>query len=480
MPYFILFESAAGFALFEKKGLDEVANQDQKIQDSIADFQRFASLVKMKAFSPFSSPEDALSNQNDVSEGIVNDFLREFLSSNLSKGATLGVVDNALHATLCETLSKTKVVKDSTVKEICRGIRTHFDSFIKSFTGANYTGEDFMFKSQRGLAHSYSRAKVKFNVHRADNTIIQSISSLDQLDKDVNTFSMRLREWYSWHFPELVKICNDNLIYARYARCIGNRASLTDNSLAKLVEVEHDEERAQLILTASKTSMGYDINEYDLKLIHTFSERVVALAEFRAQISTYLQEKMMTVAPNLTTLIGETVGARLINHAGSLTNLAKYPASTVQILGAEKALFRALKTRSNTPKYGLIFNSSYIGQAKTKDKGRISRYLANKCSIASRIDAFGDIPTTKFGASLAQQVKDRLKFFESGVAPAKNLDVMRAVIASLNEAAETQAVLEAPSSTKKTPKKEDKMEIEESTPSKSKRTPKKKKDKFKK
>lgn len=97
---------------------------------------------------------------------------------------------------------------------------------------------------------------------------------------------------------------------------------------------------------------------------------------------------MGQVAPNLAALIGEQVGARLIAHAGSLTNLAKYPASTIQILGAEKALFRALKTKGNTPKYGLIYHSSHIGKAATKNKGRISRYLANKCAIASRIDCF--------------------------------------------------------------------------------------------
>merc|ERR1712021_198283 len=110
------------------------------------------------------------------------------------------------------------------------------------------------------------------------------------------------------------------------------------------------------------------------------------------ELSTYLRNKMEIVAPNLATLIGDTVGARLISHAGSLTNLAKAPASTVQILGAEKALFRALKTKGNTPKYGLIFHSSFIGRASQKNKGRISRYLANKASIATRIDSFSDDP----------------------------------------------------------------------------------------
>merc|ERR1712115_277145 len=131
------------------------------------------------------------------------------------------------------------------------------------------------------------------------------------------------------------------------------------------------------------------------------------------------------VAPNLATLIGDTIGARLISHAGSLTNLAKYPASTVQILGAEKALFRALKTKGNTPKYGLIFHSSFIGRAQQKNKGRISRYLANKCSIASRIDCFSEEPTTIFGDKLKDQVEERLAFLTEGTTPRKNLEVMQ-------------------------------------------------------
>ena len=165
--------------------------------------------------------------------------------------------------------------------------------------------------------------------------------------------------------------------------------------------------------------------------IENFANKVISMHEYRKRLSEYLSNKMHNIAPNLSSLIGEVVGARLISHAGSLTNLSKYPASTVQILGAEKALFRALKTRGNTPKYGLIFHSSFIGKAGTKNKGRISRYLANKCSIASRIDCFSDIPTTKFGDALRKQVEERLSFYEEGTKPSKNLDVMRGVLHDL-------------------------------------------------
>merc|ERR1711988_1006069 len=179
---------------------------------------------------------------------------------------------------------------------------------------------------------------------------------------------------------------------------------------------------------ALKSSMGQDIVEMDMGNIDTFAQQVIALADMRKQLHDYLKMKMGIVAPNLAALIGEIIGARLISHAGSLTNLARYPASTVQILGAEKALFRALKTKGNTPKYGLIFHSSFIARAGAKNKGRISRYLANKCSIASRIDCFSETSTKLFGEKLKEQVEDRLKFYDSGDLPKKNVDAMKEAI----------------------------------------------------
>lgn len=254
--------------------------------------------------------------------------------------------------------------------------------------------------------------------------IIQSIALLDQLDKDINTFSMRIREWYSYHFPELVKIIPENYMYAKAAQFIKDRKSLTDDKLEELEEIVMDSSKAQAIIDAAKMSMGMDISVVDLINIEMFAGRVVKLSEYRKKLAEYLHSKMTGVAPNLQSLIGDQVGARLISHAGSLTNLAKYPASTVQILGAEKALFRALKTRSNTPKYGLLYHSSFIGRAGAKNKGRISRFLANKCSMASRIDCFIENPTNVFGETLKQQVEDRLKFYETGEPPRKNIEVM--------------------------------------------------------
>ena len=223
----------------------------------------------------------------------------------------------------------------------------------------------------------------------------------------------------------------DNYLYARVLLLIQKRENLSDGYKPKIEAVLMDETKAQAVLDAARHSMGMDIKDVDLQNVHTFAERIIKLAEYRVALQEYLRSKMELVAPNLQALVGDAVAARLISHAGSLTSLAKYPASTVQILGAEKALFRALKTRGNTPKYGLIFHSSFISRAAAKNKGRISRYLANKCSIAARIDSFSEQPTARYGAKLCEQVEERLRFYDTGDAPRKNLDVMKEAMAEV-------------------------------------------------
>lgn len=169
-------------------------------------------------------------------------------------------------------------------------------------------------------------------------------------------------------------------------------------------------------------------------------------------------------------------------QAGSLTNLAKAPASTVQILGAEKALFRALKTKGNTPKYGLIYNSTFIGRAGAKNKGRISRYLANKCSIATRIDSFSDEPSKIYGEKLREQVEERLKFYETGAAPRKNMDIMEEIRKNLDAAKgddeEGDAEMTTPS--KKKSKKDKKKRKRDSDEDEEPKTPKSEKKSAKK
>merc|ERR1711896_43094 len=158
--------------------------------------------------------------------------------------------------------------------------------------------------------------------------------------------------------------------------------------------------------------MGTEITDEDLANIMTLCERVIELTEYRASLAEYLKLRMNAIAPNLTHMVGELVGARLISHAGSLMSLAKHPSSTVQILGAEKALFRALKTKKDTPKYGLIYHASVIGQAAPKHKGKISRVLAAKCALSIRVDALGDTSEATIGLEDRVKVEERLRQLE--------------------------------------------------------------------
>ena len=280
--------------------------------------------------------------------GTINPYLQSVLELNLSKpkkGSTVVLAANPHIAPEIKSELGITCASAKDATDILRGIRQHAAKLLKGLQDEDLT------KAQLGLGHAYSRAKLKFNVNRIDNMIIQAIALLDQLDKDVNLFSMRVREWYGYHFPELVKLVPDNYQYARVAQFIGAKETLNEEKLPELAALLEDNETlAQNILDAARGSMGATLSELDIINVGLFATRVVSLAEYRKSLQAYLHEKMNDVAPSLTALLGDRIGARLISHAGSLTNLSKYPASTVQILGAEKALFRALKTKGNTPK----------------------------------------------------------------------------------------------------------------------------------
>ncbi|CAN4108914.1 unnamed protein product [Withania somnifera] len=459
MALYLLYESASGYALFLAHGIDEIGQNTEAVRNSITDLNRFGKVVKIEAFNPFESALDALNQCNAVSEGQMTEELQNFLERSLPKVKegkkakfSLGLAEPKLGSHIHE-VTKIPCQSNEFVLEILRGVRLHFEKFIENLKPGDLE------KAQLGLSHSYSRAKVKFNVNRVDNMVTQAIVLLDTLDKDINTFAMRVREWYSWHFPELVKIVNDNYLYAKVAKFVDDKSQLSEDKISALTEIVGDEDKAKEIVEAAKASMGQDLSPVDLINVKLFAQRVMDLVEYRKNLYDYLVAKMHDIAPNLAALIGEVVGARLISHAGSLTNLAKCPSSTLQILGAEKALFRALKTKGNTPKYGLIFHSSFIGRASARNKGRMARYLANKCSIASRLDCFLDRSTTTFGEKLREQVEERLDFYDKGVAPRKNLDVMKSALEAVEDKDAEMDVDEPP--TKKSKKKKSKVEVVE-------------------
>ncbi|CAL5373967.1 unnamed protein product [Camellia sinensis] len=335
MALYLLYESASGYALLLAHGIDEIGQNTEAVRNSLTDLNRFGKVVKLVAFTPF---ESISTNATPSPKGHMTDELRNFLELTLPKikdgkkpKFNLGIAEPKIGSRVFE-VTKIPCQTNEFVLELIRGVLLHFDRFIENLKPCDLE------KAQLGLGHSYSRAKVKFNVNRVDNMVIQAIFLLDTLDKDINSFSMRV----SWQ----------------------------------------------------------DLSPINLINVKKFAQRVMDLSEYRKKLYEYLVTKMNDIAPNLATLIGEVVGARLISHAGSLANLAKCPSSMLQILGAEKALFRALKTRGNTP--------------KPNDKN-----------------------TTAFGEKLSEQVEERLDFYDKGVAPRKNIDAMKTALEiSLNKVGE--------------------------------------------
>lgn len=395
----VLFETPAGFALF--KVLDE--GKLSSVEDLWKDFTSSESarqVVKLKAFSKFENTAEALSSATLLIDSKPSKGLRKFLRAHC-EGETLGVGDSKLGNAIKEKL-KIDCVHNIAVMELMRGLRNQLTELISGL------GVQDLAPMSLGLSHSLSRYKLKFSPDKVDTMIIQAIGLLDDLDKELNTYAMRVREWYGWHFPELARIVQDNIQYAKSVKLMGNRANAVNLDFSEFLS---EEVEAQL-KEAAVISMGTEVNDLDLANIRELCDQVLSLSEYRAQLYDYLRSRMNTIAPNLTALVGELVGARLIAHGGSLLNLAKQPGSTVQILGAEKALFRALKTKHATPKYGLIFHASLIGQAAPKLKGKISRSLAAKAALAIRYDALADSQDNSMGLENRAKLEARLRVLE--------------------------------------------------------------------
>uniref|UniRef100_A0A7C2V9B7 C/D box methylation guide ribonucleoprotein complex aNOP56 subunit n=1 Tax=Ignisphaera aggregans TaxID=334771 RepID=A0A7C2V9B7_9CREN len=244
-------------------------------------------------------------------------------------------------------------------------------------------------QSYRDYIHTLSleltRRKLRRYAQKRDLLAVQAIRAIDDIDKTLNLFAVRLREWYSVHFPELDDISRDHEEYVKIVAEIGYRDGMDVDSLTKLGIPEG---KAKRIAEAAKQSIGADLSEMDLNKIREFAQIWLQLRDLRDRLTDYIAQVMKEVAPNLTALVGPLLGARLLSLAGSLEELAKLPASTVQVLGAEKALFRALRTGGKPPKHGIIFQFPEIRKAPKWQRGKIARALATKLSIAARIDYF--------------------------------------------------------------------------------------------
>lgn len=236
----------------------------------------------------------------------------------------------------------------------------------------------------RDFAMQLSSSKVTEVSQSPDLHIIQSINALDEIDRIVNGISSRLREWYGLHFPELDNVIDSILGYSQIV-VAGKRENLSDKVYE---DAGFPDSKVEMLSVVAKKSRGGDISPENLAIVQSLAKQILELSDLRRKLEDHVQTQMIQVAPNLAAVLGTAVGARILARAGSLKRLATMPASTIQVLGAEKALFRSIKTGSQPPKHGLLFQHAMVHAAPRWQRGKIARAVAAKAAIASRVDFY--------------------------------------------------------------------------------------------
>ena len=328
-------------------------------------------------------PEKAAKSLADIQAGKVTDEIAELIRELEKSSYDLFVFENATLAKEAkEKLGvNTEASKPSEAGEM---LRSRMERFAVE-TGFVKDAEEFSLW-MHNLTMEIAKLRVRGAVEKRDLIVAQAVQTLDDLDRTINLLMSRVREWYGVHFPELDRLVEKHETYSRLIVDLGNRDDFT---VERLTEEDIPAAKAEGIAKTAEKSMGADLEGTDLKQIQSLCTNILRLYDLRQEMENYMDKAMQEVAPNIKALAGSLLGARLIAISGGLTNLARRPASTIQVLGAEKALFRSLKTGTRPPKHGLIFQHTLLHEAKRWQRGKIARAIAGKLAIAARIDAFG-------------------------------------------------------------------------------------------
>jgi nucleolar protein 56 len=243
--------------------------------------------------------------------------------------------------------------------------------------------------------------EVREQSSRPDLHLSNAVQALDEIDRFLNILATRVKEWYGLHFPEIEGIVQDNITLCKFVGKFGRRENIDEKGLK---ELGFSEKKINAIIVAKENSKGGSISEIDEGRIKSLASISLSLSKERERLSEYVDRQMEEIAPNVKSITGSTIGARLIAKAGGLQRLASMPSSTIQILGAEKALFRALRTGGRPPKHGILFQHQEVHGAPKWQRGKIARAIANKVAIASRIDTYGSGLSPELVSSLKKSI----------------------------------------------------------------------------
>ncbi|NJE02221.1 C/D box methylation guide ribonucleoprotein complex aNOP56 subunit [Thermococcus sp. JdF3] len=345
-------------------------------------FDESGNLIDQKVFS--GRPEVSL---DKLLKGEPSDELLAFLDELSGEGYDEFVVEDS------ELSRKLKELGYNATAEFPNVAGEKLRSSPGEFLGEKWFDEYF------NVGVALTRLRIQEQSGARDKMIIQAIEALDDIDKVINLLVSRLREWYGLHFPELDEILPKHEQYVAFVKEVGPRENATEERLRSL---GFPDSKVEKILKAAETSMGAPLGKFDSDIIMKLASEINDLYKLRKEIEDYLETAMDEVAPNLKALVGAKLAARLMSLAGGLKELAIMPASTIQVLGAEKALFRHLRSGAKPPKHGVIFQYPAINRSPWWQRGKIARALAGKLAIAARVDYFS-------GEYIAEELKQEIE-----------------------------------------------------------------------
>ena len=322
-------------------------------------------------------PDSEISLYSQIKNSNVPEGVKTFLDDSSHEFSdSLEVNDQSL----LEILSKIYPDKNFIYKTIDSS--NLFPLFVQS---GFFSSEEEISNFLQKFSIEYSKQQIRDVSGKEDLQIIEGINSLDEVDKTVNLLIARLTEWYGLHFPELSNIVKDSSNYLQILSLGLERNSITDEHIQNF---NFSKNKISAFVKAIDESKGGNINQKDLIIISLLAENTLQLVKVRDKLVNYVKSNMNQIAPNISAVAGDTIGARLIAKVGGIEQLARQSSSTIQLLGAEKALFRSLRTGARPPKHGIIFQHDQIHSAPKWQRGKIARSLAGKIAIAARIDVF--------------------------------------------------------------------------------------------
>jgi nucleolar protein 56 len=328
--------------------------------------------------------ETSASEFRSIESDELTDSLKSVIGDLEGLGEDSIVVDNQNVGRVLSTATKIPVNVDID-SAVIKWFRNGQDSYM--IENGLVDSQSDLVSFRRGLALLVARATVSAASEEKDLLVKHAIDAIGEIDKSINVVAMRIREWYSLHYPSLSPLIEDQEQFAMVVKACGDKSRIDEEALAS---IDLSESVVKSIMEARDKDIGADLQDMDIKVMRSVADSILDFYVLRRELEAYVAEMMISIAPNVTSLVGPLVGARLLSSAGSLKELARKPSSTIQLFGAEKALFRSIKTGADPPKHGIIFQTPEIHSAPYWQRGKIARALAGKLAIAARIDAYSN------------------------------------------------------------------------------------------